>query len=106
MKSERDTAPIEHGTNAGYNAHYRHKTEACRECKDAHALYVRARRKRQSDSPIRRRGSRMVRLSLELFVDLYWTASPKALAMLDEQFGERKVDKLIKQAEENCDPAT
>ena len=94
------------GTERGYHAHLSAKERTCRACKDAHAIHRRSQRNEAGetntplDQPIRQMRT-LVRLPLELFVDLYWTASPKALAALDQLLGADKVDDLVKQAEGN-----
>lgn len=90
-----------HGTNARYETHRRRGEPPCDACKDAHARMGRVKRQTQdSAKPFRRRPQRRVILSPPLFAELYWTASPKALEMLDAHLGADEVDRLIKLSEE------
>lgn len=101
--------PEQCGTNQGYNRHVAAREPACRECKDAHTYYERERRRSRGESSAPdhkavRRMRTLVKLPVELFAELYWTASPKALDALDELLGPEKVDKLIKQADKEQEP--
>lgn len=90
-----------HGTNARYETHRRRGETPCDACKDAHALMSRKERQARNPArPVQRRRPRRVILSPQLFAELYWTASPKALEMLDAHLGPDEVDRLIKLAEE------
>lgn len=96
---ERELSP--HGTNARYETHRRRGEPPCDACKDAHALMGRKERQARNPArPVQRRRPRRVILSPQLFAELYWTASPKALEMLDAHLGADEVDRLIKLAEE------
>ncbi|WNM69974.1 hypothetical protein SEA_GUYFAGIERI_71 [Rhodococcus phage GuyFagieri] len=85
--------PINHGTEAGYSAHRRRGEEACAACKAGHSKASAAGRE---GKPRKYK----VAVPLAIFAELYWTATPKAQAMLDRHFGDKRVDDLIKRAEE------
>jgi hypothetical protein len=98
--------PIPHGTEPGYSAHRRRGEEACAACKKAKSEYTWARKKAQLEvekqNPTKpyKAQEKMLRIPLKLFVALYWTADAHTLAALDERFGEKRIDGLIKQSEE------
>lgn len=88
------------GTERGYNRHIRLKEKTCQPCRDAHAAENRRKRAENPPPSTRKPKPFRVKIPLALFAELYWTASPKALIMLDDHFGSEKVDELIKRAED------
>lgn len=88
------------GTEQGYSRHLRLKEPTCAACKNAHAIKGRISRGSVSDKPIKRRrvfSHDTVRVPLEIFAELYWTASQRAIDMLDEQLGMDTIDRIIKE---------
>jgi hypothetical protein len=96
----------DHGTPAGYQWHRRHKVPPCDPCRVAHNEYTAEQhRNRYRSLPKRAKVNRkteVVRIPLDVFAEMYWTASPKALRMLDREFGRTQVDEMIKRADEIC----
>jgi hypothetical protein len=101
MASPRKVA--ECGTDSGYSRHHFNGEIACGPCKDAHALKVRLARHSSSKLPVRRfkiKTPERVTIPLNIFAEMYWTASAKVVDMLDEALGVDKVDELIKFADQ------
>lgn len=97
--------PPDHGTDAGYQWHRRHKVPVCDPCRMAHNGYTAA--QHRSLEADRKSGQaphkeEHVAIPLSTFAELYWTASARALRQLDEAFGRDKVDEMIKRADTLC----
>jgi len=86
------------GTDSGYHRHIRRREQTCDACKEAHAKKKRELNKVKPQ--VRKPKPFRVSMPPEIFAELYWTASSKALLMLDEHFGAERVDEMIKKAEE------
>ncbi len=93
----RELAP--HGTDAAYHRHISHGTIACRSCKDAHALYLRKRCGSQKTGPVRAHNKQLVKIPIEVFAALWFTASTETLEHLDRTVGAERVDAWIQEAE-------
>lgn len=110
-KYERTLKPIEHGTDAGYMAHFRRgDLPACRPCIDAHSargVERRAERKAREAAAAAERRTLKVRIDMTaaLFAEMYFSADPALSAKIDEALGRKRVDALIAMADQEEDAA-
>lgn len=94
--------PIKHGTPTGYAAHRRRKEEACDPCRKAHSQKMRDDKLRRAGGQLgmgRGKNQRWARVSVEVFAQMYWTATPETQDLLDAELGREKVDRIIRFAE-------
>jgi hypothetical protein len=104
------TAPIVHGTYAGYQAHVNrvNKTEPCWPCQQAAAEYKRTWREKRAGTPLaakevearrlrdmRKHLAKPVRIPGEVLVELYVSAPPAQQEQLEELLGTSILDKLV-----------
>lgn len=104
------TAPIAHGTYAGYQSHVNrvNKTEPCWPCQQAAAEYKRTWREKRAGTPLaakevearrlrdmRNRLQKPVRIPGSALVELYVTAPPAQQEMLEAILGTKALDKLV-----------
>ena len=99
---------IAHGTDRGYHQHRRLDTIPCDPCRVAHNATTVATRNRNWTPSVeggeinhgRHLRNGKLSVPLEIFVELYWTASASAVDMIDDHYGADKVDQWIKANEE------
>jgi len=91
-------ALAECGTEAAYNRHIKQGGVACRSCKDANAIRSRQERGYKRTGPISAYKTRIVKVPVEIFAALWFTADAETLAELDAVIGRNKVDQWVQKA--------
>ncbi|MBF6332311.1 hypothetical protein [Nocardia transvalensis] len=80
------------GTNGGYQRHLKEHTEPCQDCREAHAAYGRHYRKQTRSL----RPDSKLKVSVDLLAQLWETATPDAVALMDAELGDRIVNAIVR----------